>query len=285
MFILAGEAQFAWEGTNRTVKGEILDISLTWSVIPGYENDLSRVIVSIADMTERKRAQEATQRRNAELTVLNKIGQALSKLAEPSKIFEAIFTGIGQVLDNRNLYIALYDRSNQYISFPVYTLHGKHRSGADRPFSNGITEHVIRTNTPLLIKRDLAETLEQRGINMIGVQSRSFLAVPVRAGDKVIGVIALQDYDRENVYDEHHVELLTTIAAQATVALENARLYNEVQQELAERKRTEKALRESEKKFKTLFEIAPVGISVLDREHKVVDTNYALQRITGFRKD
>jgi PAS domain S-box-containing protein/putative nucleotidyltransferase with HDIG domain len=407
MYILAGDTQFAWEGTNRTVKGELLDISLTWSVIPGYEDDLSRVIVSITDITERKRAQEATQRRNAELTVLNKIGQALSKLADPSEIFKAIFTGIGQVLDNRNLYIALYDQSNQYISFPVYTMHGKHRSGADRPFSNGITEYVIRTNTPLLIKRGLAETLSQRGINMFGAKSRSFLAVPVRAGDKVLGVIALQDYDRENVYDEHHVELLTTIAAQATVALENARLYNEVQQELAERKRAEealrqsnellslfikqspiyayikevtpaesrvlwasenfqdmigvpgslmagkamgelfppefatkitaddwavvssgqvlkldedlndrnyttikfpiaqgekkllagytiditerkraeKALRESEKKFKTLFEIAPVGISVLDREHNIVDTNYALQRITGLRKN
>src|SRR3990172_3024207 len=50
------------------------------------------------------------------------------------------------------------------------------------------------------------------------------------------------------------------------------------------RMRAEETIRLSEKKFKTLFEIAPVGISVMDREQNVVDANYALQMITGLRK-
>ena len=54
--------------------------------------------------------------------------------------------------------------------------------------------------------------------------------------------------------------------------------------DITARMRAEETIRLSEKKFNTLFEIAPVGISVLDREHNVVDVNYALQMITGLRK-
>jgi PAS domain S-box-containing protein/putative nucleotidyltransferase with HDIG domain len=54
--------------------------------------------------------------------------------------------------------------------------------------------------------------------------------------------------------------------------------------DITSRVQAEEAIRLSEKKFKTLFEIAPVGISVLDRDQKIVDTNYALQMITGLKK-
>ena len=61
--------------------------------------------------------------------------------------------------------------------------------------------------------------------------------------------------------------------------------YDGTFEDISSHKLSEKALRESEEKFKTLFEIAPVGISVLDCEHNIVDANYALQRITGLQKN
>jgi PAS domain S-box-containing protein len=58
-----------------------------------------------------------------------------------------------------------------------------------------------------------------------------------------------------------------------------------VLQDITERKQAEDRLRRSEEKFKTLFGIAPVGISVLDRQHNVVDANPALEQITRLRKE
>lgn len=58
-----------------------------------------------------------------------------------------------------------------------------------------------------------------------------------------------------------------------------------VTREITERKQAEDRLRRSEEKFKTLFGIAPVGISLLDRQHNIVDANPALEQITRLRKE
>ncbi len=203
-------------------------------------NQSRRALLSVIE--DHKRAEETIQRRNEELTVLNQIGQTLNKLAEPSEILELILAATGQVLDNRNLYIALCDETRQSISFPVYMINGERRTPPSRSFGNGLSEYVIRTNAPLLIQHDQPAFLREQRIDLMGSPSRCFLAAPMRVGERVMGVIAVQDYERENVFDARHMELLDTLATQAAIALENARLYVAVQQELDERARVEEEI-------------------------------------------
>jgi len=56
--IANGITHFEWEGLNYKVNGELINIKLTWSVAPGHEKTLSKVIISIVDITERKQAEE-----------------------------------------------------------------------------------------------------------------------------------------------------------------------------------------------------------------------------------
>ncbi len=63
--IAEGKTAFASEGVNRTLAGEAIHISLNWSAMSGYEDTLSKVIVSLIDITERKRA-EAAERESEE---------------------------------------------------------------------------------------------------------------------------------------------------------------------------------------------------------------------------
>jgi signal transduction protein with GAF and PtsI domain len=65
-------------------------------------------------------------------------------------------------------------------------------------------------------------------------QSKSLLAVPIISSDKVLGIIAMEDYQRENAYGESEVQLLTTIAASLGGALEKARLFDQTQRLLKE---------------------------------------------------
>src|SRR5207244_1501726 len=64
--------------------------------------------------------------------------------------------------------------------------------------------------------------------------SLSSVAVPIIGSDRVLGSIALENYERENAFGEAEVRLLTTVAASMGVALENARLFDETQRLLKE---------------------------------------------------
>ena len=183
------------------------------------------------DITERKQAEAELLQRNQELSALGEIGQELSKLVEPTEIAKLIHTVIGKVMDNRNLYVALYDEQTQDVSFPAYTIDGETYSSPTRKFGRGLTEQVISTRQPLLIARDVEETLQQLGLVSSGRHAQCWLAVPMLVGEKVVGVITIQDYEMPDAYDNSHVELLSTIASHAAIVVENARLYAEMKQQ------------------------------------------------------
>src|SRR5439155_12379770 len=81
----------------------------------------------LQDITERKRAEDETLRRNEHLAVLNETAQALSRLGEPAQIIEQIYATCGRVLNNSSFYVALYDEVAGYLHFPFYMVEGERR--------------------------------------------------------------------------------------------------------------------------------------------------------------
>ncbi len=233
---------------------------------------------------DRLHAEAEVRRHNQELLTLNQIGRSLSELVTPEETLRRIHGLLGQLLDNRNLYIALYDAERQMISFPVYTIHGEWREPGERPAANGITEYVVRTRAPLLTG-DLAATTAELGIEPVGQAAKSLVAVPMLAGESVLGVLCVQDYDRADAFRPRQRDLLFTVALQAAVALENARHYAAAQQEVAERRRAEAALREREQMLSKMLELLPVGVWLTDRDGNVQLENPAGRAIWGYEPD
>ena len=94
------------------------------------------------------------------------------------------------------------------------------------------------------------------------------------SGDEIIGVIGLaseteRDFERRGGF-------LETLANQVSVALTNARLYEIAQQELAERKRVQESLRESETRYRTLVECSLVGVVQTAPDGRIVYANPAM---------
>ena len=219
-------------GTHRKKDGTLIDVEIVSHAFTFGERRARLVLVN--DVTARRRAEREILRQHEQLAALNQIGQSLTKLAAPSQILELIYATIGHVLDNRNFYIALYDEKKQEISFPVYTMDGERKPVGSRPLGKGLSEYVLRTRLPLLIPCDVKETLEKLGIAHLGRQSFSLLSVPITADEEAIGVITIQDYYRPNVYTTADLKLLSTCAAQAAIAIQNARLYAAEQQRARE---------------------------------------------------
>jgi diguanylate cyclase (GGDEF)-like protein len=164
------------------------------------------------------------------MAVLNEIGQALTATLNLDELYRAIYQQVKRVLSVDAFFIALYDESQGEIHFRFLLDDGRELPNITRPLDPDPTGQVIRTRVSLLLNRasDLARVGEAHFGN-IGKSSRAALYVPMIAGARVVGVISTQSY-REDTYQPDDARVLETIGAQAAIALENAHLYEQVQQ-------------------------------------------------------
>ena len=83
-------------------------------------------------------------------------------------------------------------------------------------------------------------TLDSRYINRYPdvISSRSELAIPIRVGGRVLGLLDIQS-ERVNAFDEPDSIVMETLVDQIAASIEHARLYGEVQRELEERRKAE----------------------------------------------
>jgi two-component system, cell cycle sensor histidine kinase and response regulator CckA len=242
--------------------------------------ELSRTIGRLErEIADRRQAQE-------QLAALIEVGQALSRLAKPQEMFHQVESAVARVIDAGNLTIALHNPAAGRITFPLYRIEGRPHPAKERALANGLTEHVIRTRAPLLLNGDVQQLAAAQGILPQGRPARSYLAAPMIAGENVLGVIAVQDYEREHAFGPGHVPILSTIASEAAIALENARLYAAIHQELAERIQAEHALRLSEQRFAQAFQASPQPIGISRRsDGKFIDVNESFLRTFGYTRE
>jgi PAS domain S-box-containing protein len=109
----------------------------------------------------------------------------------------------------------------------------------------------------------------------------SVLTVPLRIKGDVIGVVQVVDLQAGR-FDETDLTLLETLAGSAAIAIENARLYEKAQKEIAIRKKTEEALRESENRYRTVLDANPDSVIVYDMEGRVIYLNPTFTKVFGW---
>ncbi len=127
--------------------------------------------------------------------------------------------------------ITLYDAPSGRIEFPFGLDEGTRYEMPTMILGEGLTSQVIAARKPLMFATG-ADADSEGAINF-GTPTESWLGVPILAGEKVIGTINLESI-RKNAFSESDVRLLSTVASNMGVALENARLFDETKRLLAE---------------------------------------------------
>jgi GAF domain-containing protein len=202
---------------------------------------LAAVVASRRAYEEAEQQAREARNRSNELVILNEMGRSLTALVDMDTILENIYRYTARLMDATNFYVGFYNAKRDEISFAL-DIRGDRvmRNAGARKAGKGLTEHIINTKEPLLITENVDARLEELGIEKIGPSAASWLGAPMMVGSQVVGVIGLQNWEAPRTYTEQHMRLLMSVAGQAAIAIENARLFEQIQA----RARRERILRE-----------------------------------------
>ncbi|MBK8780558.1 MAG: GAF domain-containing protein [Anaerolineales bacterium] len=180
---------------------------------------------------ETQRLLKITEERNAELAVINSVQEGLASKLEFQSIIDLIGDKVTEIFNAQATLISLYNPVMQEIDHKYFIERGE-RIHFDRPLPiDKFRQRVVKSRQPWLINQDYQKVTIEVGEEPVleGEEPKSLLFVPMIVGDDVTGIISLQNLDAENAFSDSDVRLLSTIASSMSVALENARLFEETQ--------------------------------------------------------
>jgi len=212
------------------------------------------------DITERKQAETILRRQTAQLEALHQIGLELVSQLELDVLLNSIMTRLTELLETDLGVLSLYQPEKDVLKIVAANDTSIPLVGRTRQRGEGLAGKVWQTGAPMIIDDYQAWEGNVRSLaNRIGHAAAA--GVPIYWDDQVQGVITLSSGKKDYKFSQSDVKLLSMFATQAAVALQNARLYEQTQQhalqleqEIAEREKTEKALREHQRRYQALFE-------------------------------
>ena len=200
-------------------------------------NAMSVALENARLFDETQRLFKESEQRAAELSIINSVQQALAAELNMQGIYDAVGDKIREIFHQADVGIRILDPPAGLIHHPYLTMQGKRATIAPTPLEDaGFGAHVLRTRETLVINDNMTQAMARYGSYMLAgarVQ-KSEVLVPLIAGDQVRGLIVLADFEREHAYSDSDVRLLQTLAGSMSVALENARLFDETQRRARE---------------------------------------------------
>ncbi|MCC7360240.1 MAG: GAF domain-containing protein [Anaerolineales bacterium] len=217
-----------WQGQTRGVL--LVSQSQPGRAFSGDDERMALLYAGQAASTlENARLFGEAEQRLGELEAVNNISLALSTQLDLKSLLPLVGAKVFDTFGVNNGFVALYDSRTNQIEFPYFVEAGQQLSVTARPLGQGLTSIVIQRRRPLLINQDAARRTAELGALQQGAPAKSWLGVPVLAGDDVIGVLCVQDIEREGLFSQADARLLSTIAANVGIAIQNARLFEETQ--------------------------------------------------------
>jgi PAS domain S-box-containing protein len=259
----------------------------TWS------QDEQLLVKQVADQLslalENARLFQETQARAEELSVLNEMGRELSTKLETAAIAEVVYRYTSRLMDTSNFLVAIYDEKNQEKSYPLVFREGKPiQLPSGKLGSGGFADYILRYKKAIFAPSDVLEHRKRLGIEFLSpdeseAPAQSWLGVPLLVGDRILGLITVQSIHESNRFDAHDRDILTTIASQAAIAVENARLFKETQLRVEETARLnelatrvsatldlQKSLQIIASEIADITSALHVGIALIDKEQNAL---------------
>jgi PAS domain S-box-containing protein len=175
----------------------------------------------VRDISRRKRTE-------LENKVLFEITQGVTTTSNLDELLKLIHHSLGEVVSAENCFIALYDQHTGLFSFP-YFVDKYDVTPTPTLIGKSCTSYVFRTVKPLVLTQKIFDMLVEKGeMELIGSNSPSWIGIPLQTPSRVIGVLVLQNYEKENVYSENDINFLISTGSQIAMAIERKKAEEEI---------------------------------------------------------
>jgi len=238
---------------HRRKDGSLIDAEIVWT--PMVFNDRFAALAMAVDVTERRRVEH----RN---TVFSKLSQHLSAATTAADAARIICEAADALFQWTDFALDLYDAGRDEVNtlLNITTVEGRRGEVPPSPQSK---------TTNALIRRVIEKGPELLTATQAGNYAAATMLVPIRKGERVVGLILIQN-NRLASYSERDLEMLQMLAGQCAGALD--------------RVHAEQSLRETQKRFRDLFENSPDAIFVEDLDGTVLDVNFAACVLHGMTR-
>jgi PAS domain S-box-containing protein len=231
------------------------DVQVSVSPVHVVAGRFTQLMAFFVDITERKRTQEALRQRAVQAAFLNEIGEEIAGQRTAQGVLDRAVHLAQETFDLHQVAVLLLDQEQQRLDVVAVASPADDlpRDLGSLSVGEGITGWVAQQNQTLIVN-DVRDDPRYVRLSPKSKRTRSELAVPIRTADRVVGVLDVQSPTCGAFGGSERV-VLETLADQIAVALENARLYQVLQEELTRRWKAERALRKSVQRLEMVHDI------------------------------
>jgi putative nucleotidyltransferase with HDIG domain len=215
---------------NQRLEGKVEEVEALNGSLEERIAELETAREQIAQLAgELETRNDSLQRAVSRLSTLYRVGLAINSTMDLNEVMSLIVRTAMRTLDAQIGYILLREQPDGRLKISTIFGHDLAQNGSIHQFPDAsISSWVVTNRRPLLIT-DFDKTPEFRRHSSLGHERTSLVCAPLISQDTVMGTITVVNRNDDTRFNQEDLELLSTMAAQASIAIRNAQLYEEQQ--------------------------------------------------------